>query len=81
MRTIPQVVNIEVQIITAIPEISSTDHSRNKTTDKRIMSNKFFPLIPDISLYLFQINGITSAVISYSHTNQSNPIIKGIDLP
>jgi hypothetical protein len=26
-----------VQIITAIPEISSTDHSRNQTTDKRIL--------------------------------------------
>ena len=25
-----------VQIITTIPEISSTDHSRNQTTDKRI---------------------------------------------
>jgi len=27
-----------VQIITTIPEISSTDHSRNQTTDKRIVS-------------------------------------------
>ncbi len=27
-----------VQIITTIPEISSTDHSRNQTTDKRIIS-------------------------------------------
>jgi len=26
-----------VQIITTIPEISSTDHSRNQTTDKRII--------------------------------------------
>jgi len=26
------------QIITTIPEISSTDHSRNQTTDKRIIS-------------------------------------------
>jgi hypothetical protein len=26
-----------VQIITTIPEISSTDHSRNQTTDKRIL--------------------------------------------
>jgi len=29
-----------VQIITTIPEISSTDHSRNRTTDKRIVSTK-----------------------------------------
>ena len=27
-----------VQIITTIPEISSTDHSRNQTTDKRIIT-------------------------------------------
>ena len=27
-----------VQIITTIPEISYTDHSRNQTTDKRIIS-------------------------------------------
>jgi hypothetical protein len=27
-----------VQIITTIPEISSTDHSHNQTTDKRIIS-------------------------------------------
>jgi hypothetical protein len=26
-----------VQIITTIPEISSTNHSRNQTTDKRIL--------------------------------------------
>jgi len=26
-----------VQIITTIPEISSTDHSRNQTTDMRIV--------------------------------------------
>ena len=31
-----------VQIITTIPEISSTNHSRNQTTDKRIMSYKLF---------------------------------------
>ena len=30
--------NIGVQIITTIPEISSTDLSRNQTTDKRIVS-------------------------------------------
>ena len=29
-----------VQIITSIPEISSTDHSHNRTTDKRIVSKK-----------------------------------------
>ena len=29
-----------VQIITTIPEISSTDHSRNQTTDKRIILQK-----------------------------------------
>jgi hypothetical protein len=29
-----------VQIITTIPEISSIDHSRNQTTDKRIIPNK-----------------------------------------
>ena len=29
-----------VQIITTIPEISSTDHSRNQTTDKRIIPLK-----------------------------------------
>jgi len=28
------------QIITTIPEISSTDHSRSQTTDKRIISLK-----------------------------------------
>jgi len=27
-----------IQIITTIPEISSTDHSRDQTTDKRIIS-------------------------------------------
>jgi len=27
-----------VQIITTIPEISSTDHSRNQNTDKRIIT-------------------------------------------
>jgi len=27
-----------IQIIITIPEISSTDHSRNQTTDKRIVS-------------------------------------------
>ena len=27
-----------VQIISTIPEISSTDHSRNQTTDKRIIT-------------------------------------------
>jgi hypothetical protein len=29
-----------VQIITTIAEISSTDHSRNRTTDKRIVSHR-----------------------------------------
>jgi len=29
-----------VQIITTIPEISSTDHSRSQTTDKRIIPKK-----------------------------------------
>jgi len=29
-----------VQIITTIPEISSTDHSRNQTTDKRIIYHR-----------------------------------------
>jgi hypothetical protein len=29
-----------VQIITTIPEISSTDHSRNRTTDKGILYYK-----------------------------------------
>ena len=29
-----------VQIITTIPEILSTDHSHNQTTDKRIVSRK-----------------------------------------
>ncbi len=29
-----------VQIITTTPEISSTDHSRNRTTDKRIITAK-----------------------------------------
>ena len=37
MRMILQIVNIGVQSITTIPEISSTDHSRNQTTDKRIV--------------------------------------------
>jgi hypothetical protein len=32
-------INLEhwVQIISTIPEITSTDHSRNQTTDKRIL--------------------------------------------
>jgi len=29
-----------VQIIITIPEISSTDHSRNQTTDKRIIYHR-----------------------------------------
>jgi len=29
-----------VQIITTIPEISSIDHNRNQTTDKRIITAK-----------------------------------------
>jgi hypothetical protein len=38
MRVILKIANIGVQIITTIPEISSTDYSRNQTTDKRIVS-------------------------------------------
>jgi len=38
MRAILQVVNIGVQIITTIPEISSTDHNRTQTCNKRIIS-------------------------------------------
>jgi hypothetical protein len=34
-----------VQIISTIPEISSTDHNHNQTTDKRIMQKKSFFLI------------------------------------
>ncbi|MDH4205910.1 MAG: hypothetical protein OEV45_10305, partial [Desulfobacteraceae bacterium] len=33
-----QVVNIGVQIISTIPEISSIDHNRSQTTDKRIIT-------------------------------------------
>jgi len=35
-----QVVGIGVQIIATIPEISSIDHSRSQTFDKRIIPNK-----------------------------------------
>jgi hypothetical protein len=44
-----------IQIITTIPEISSTDHSSNQTTDKRIITifcQKSHPLkILDIPFY------------------------------
>jgi len=34
----PKNLDLWVQIITTIPEISSKDHSSNQTTDKRIIS-------------------------------------------
>jgi hypothetical protein len=37
MRVILKIVNIGVQIITTIPEISSADHSRIQAFDKRIL--------------------------------------------
>jgi hypothetical protein len=44
-----------VQIITTIPEISSTDHSCNQTTDMRIIFKKtILLLISYMPQYLFQ---------------------------
>jgi hypothetical protein len=37
MRAILNIVSIGSKIITAIAELSSTDHSCNQTTDKRIV--------------------------------------------
>jgi len=43
-------INLEhwIQIISTIPEISSTDHSRNRTTDKRILSFRIWPYVKDV---------------------------------
>ena len=40
MRAIPNFLIIGSKVITAIAEFSSTDHSRNRTTDKRIRTAK-----------------------------------------
>jgi len=39
----PVNVNIGAQAITTIPEISSIDHNRNQTTDKRIIYQFWSP--------------------------------------
>jgi hypothetical protein len=53
-----------VQIITTIPEISSTDHSRNQTTDKRILSEFPGKRFRTIVQFIFS-SGVTFASSCY----------------
>jgi len=53
-----------VQIITTIPEISSIDHSRNQTTDKRILSEFPGKRFRTVVQFIFS-SGVTFASSCY----------------